>query len=62
MEEGMMARSALDRLEDALVEDILNASDEDILAEIREDGGEDPAAIAAEVQAIFAAALNRTGL
>lgn len=57
----MTARSALDRLEDALVEDILNASEEAILAEIREDGG-DPDAIATEVQAIFAEALRRTGL
>jgi len=54
----MMARSALERLEDALVEDILNASDEDILEEIQEDGG-DPDAIAAEVRAIFEAALAK---
>lgn len=33
-------RAALDRLADALVEDILNASDEDILAEFAEDGGD----------------------
>jgi hypothetical protein len=48
-------RAALDRLADALAEDILNASDQDILAEVKEDG-EDPAAIAAEVQALFAKA------
>lgn len=45
-------RAALDRLADVLVEEILNASDQDILAEVKEDG-EDPAAIAAEVQTVF---------
>ena len=48
-------RAALDRLADALAEDILNASEQDILAEVKEDG-EDRAAIAAEVQALFAKA------
>ncbi|MEL6216988.1 MAG: hypothetical protein AAFR79_00760 [Pseudomonadota bacterium] len=33
-------RTALDRLADALVEDILDASDEDILTEFTEDGGD----------------------
>ncbi len=45
-------RAALARLADALVEDIFNASDQDILAEMQEDG-EDPAAVAAEFQKIF---------
>ena len=45
-------RDALDRLAEALVEDILDASDQDILAEIREDGG-DPAAVAAGARALF---------
>lgn len=45
-------RAALDRLADALAEDILSASDQDILTEVKEDG-EDPAAIAAEVQTVF---------
>lgn len=49
------SRSALDRLDELLVEDILCASDEDILVEVREDG-EDPAAIAAEVKALLAKA------
>jgi hypothetical protein len=51
-------RAALDRLADALAEDILNASDQAILAEVKEDG-EDPAAIAAEIQALFAKAKVR---
>jgi hypothetical protein len=34
------AREALDRLADAFVEDILNMSDEEILAEFREDHGD----------------------
>lgn len=55
MTEPKSDRTALDRLADALAEDILNASDQDILAEVKEDG-EDPAAIAAEVQALFAKA------
>ena len=46
------ARVALDRLADALVDDILNASDEDILAEITEEHG-DPARLAAEMRALF---------
>lgn len=46
------ARAALDRLSDALVEDILDTSDEDILAEIRETGG-DPERDAADMRALF---------
>jgi hypothetical protein len=34
------AQDALDRLADTLVDDILCASDEDILAEVKEDGGD----------------------
>jgi hypothetical protein len=45
-------RDALDRLADALVDDILNSSDEDILAEITEDHG-DAARLAAEMRALF---------
>jgi hypothetical protein len=45
-------RAALDRLADALVDDILNASDEDILAESTEEYG-DPARLAAEMRAVF---------
>lgn len=36
----MSARKALDNLADALVEDILNMSDEEILAEFQEDHGD----------------------
>lgn len=45
-------RSALDRLADALVEDILSASDKDILAELRETGS-DPERHAADMRARF---------
>jgi hypothetical protein len=45
------AQEALDRLEDALVEDILNAPDEDILAEFAEEGG-DAERHAAEMRAL----------
>jgi hypothetical protein len=41
-----------DRLNDALVDDILNASDEDILAEFTEEGG-DPERNAEEMRALF---------
>jgi len=34
-------REALERLENALIEDILAASDDDILAEAKEDGAEE---------------------
>jgi|SRR5581483_11298363 len=45
-------REGLDRLADALIDDILNASDEEILEEFREDGG-DPEQHAAEMLALF---------
>lgn len=45
-------REALDRLVDFLVEDALNASDEDILAEAREEGIE-PEGDAARLRALF---------
>lgn len=45
-------REALDRLVDFLVEDALNASDEDILAEAREAGIE-PESDAARLRALF---------
>jgi hypothetical protein len=45
-------RVALLRLADALVEDILNASDEDILAEARDDNT-DPGAAATQASALF---------
>lgn len=46
------ARSALDRLADALVEDILNTSDEDILAEFQESQG-DPERNAVDMRSRF---------
>lgn len=45
-------REALDRLVDFLVEDALSASDEDILAEAREEGI-DPESDAARLRALF---------
>lgn len=45
-------RESLGRLADALVDDILNASDEIIVAETAEDGV-DPAKFAAEMRALF---------
>lgn len=45
-------RQALDRLADALVDDILNTSDEDILAELKEEGV-DPDRQAADMRAQF---------
>ncbi len=45
-------RAALDRLADALVDDILSTSDDDILAEFRESHG-DPEQHAAEMRALF---------
>jgi hypothetical protein len=51
-EPGNSDREALDRLGDALVEDILAASDEAILAETKQDG-EDPEAVAAAMRALF---------
>ncbi|MEQ1712365.1 MAG: hypothetical protein ABL908_13325 [Hyphomicrobium sp.] len=46
------AHDALNRLADALVDDILSASDEDMLAEFRAAGG-DPDRHAAEMRALF---------
>jgi hypothetical protein len=51
-EDSKKERAALDRLADALVDDILDASDEDILAEITEDHG-DPDRLAADLRALF---------
>lgn len=45
-------RTALDRLANAMVDDILNASDEELVAEVREDQG-NPAAVAAITRAVF---------
>jgi hypothetical protein len=44
--------SELGRLKKALIDDILHASDESILAEARQDG-HDPAALAAAIRALF---------
>jgi hypothetical protein len=49
---GKKKRAALDRLADFLVDDILSASDEDILAEFRELHG-DPDHNATEMRALF---------
>lgn len=49
---GKRERVALDRLADVLVDDILGASDEDILAEFREACG-DPNQNASEMRALF---------
>lgn len=46
------ARDALDRLADALVDDVLAASDQEILAELRESGG-DPDKLAGDMRALF---------
>lgn len=53
-------RAALDRLADALVEDIINTSDEDILAETAETYG-DPDEIAAQLRAMFEKTLHEEG-
>jgi hypothetical protein len=50
--ENDRAARPLDRLADALVEDILNLPDEQVLTEFREDGG-DPERHAAEMRAMF---------
>lgn len=50
-------RAALGRLADALVEDIINTSDEDILAEFRETHG-DPEKHATEMRALFEKSLT----
>ena len=44
-------RNALDRLADALVDDILNASDEEVLAEAEEDGI-DPTGLAGHLREV----------
>lgn len=46
------ARDALDRLADALVDDVLAASDQEVLAEVRETGG-DPDNLAGDMRAQF---------
>ena len=48
----MLDREALDRLADFLVEDVLDASDDDILSEAREEGI-DPESDAARMRALF---------
>jgi hypothetical protein len=53
-------RTALTRLANVFVDDVLNASDEDILAEAREDHP-DPAAAAAQAKALFEKALILAG-
>ncbi len=53
-------RNALDRLADGLADDILNASDEEILAEAKEDGI-DPAEIADHLREIFERAVTEAG-
>jgi hypothetical protein len=52
-------RTALKRLNDALAEDILDASDETILAEARQDG-QDPERIAAATRELFEKAVLQT--
>jgi len=49
---GKKERVALDRLADVLVDDILSASDEDILTDFRETHG-DPVQNAAEMRSLF---------
>lgn len=51
-------RDALQRLNEALVEDILGASDEALLAEVRQDG-QDPERIAAAARTLFEKAVLR---
>ena len=53
-------RNALDRLADALVDDILNASDEEILAEAEEDGV-DPARLAGRLREDFERTATEAG-
>lgn len=48
-------RQRLENFEDAMVEDILSLSNEEILAEVREDG-EDPVEVAGAMIRIFEAA------
>jgi hypothetical protein len=49
---GETAHRALDRLTDLLVDDILNASDEDILVELKDSHG-DPNQHASDMRALF---------
>lgn len=57
---GNRDREALDRLGAALVEDILAASDDAILAETRQDG-EDPEAVADAMRALFEKVVTADG-
>jgi hypothetical protein len=50
----------LERLRDVLVEDILAASDDSILAETKQDGG-DPEAVAASMRALFEKTVAASG-
>lgn len=52
-------REELDRLADFLIEDVLETSDDDVLAEVREDGL-DPQIEAASVRALFEQAVLQT--
>ncbi len=53
-------RDALDRLANALVDDIFNTPDEDILAEVTEDNG-DPEKIAEDMRALFQRTVQEEG-
>ena len=53
-------RSALNRLADVLVDDIMNTSDEDILAEITEDYG-DSEKLANDMRALFETTIEEFG-
>jgi hypothetical protein len=57
---GDKKREVLGRLSKLMIEDILAASDERILAETREDG-QDPAAIAARTRALFEKTMAASG-
>jgi hypothetical protein len=57
---GNTRRDALRRLADELVEDILAATDEELLAEVAEDQ-EDPEKIAADMRRLFEQAENEVG-
>lgn len=58
-EGGPTAQQQLDNLADALIEDILALSDEEILAEYVEDGG-DPEELAARMRAMAELSIIRT--
>ena len=53
-------RQTLSQIIDPLIDDIFSLSDEELLAEIREDG-EDPDVVAADVARETAIAINRAG-